>query len=311
MTVLQRSTEVELNAVMDLCFNVSCPHLFYVLQRSGHLSMWDVRASRPMQWHIRAHAGHTSQMRMSADPTRFLTSSRGSEVKLWDTRTLPSPASLQTYNQHPSEKLALGCDFLRYEEFVVTGSDDEFAYVYETNTGILAKKVPLAPGQVVTACAEEPGSWSFFVVYINGRYFGLVDTDGQDIAHSFTSSEQIKAHYSKEAWNTALSRNTDRVLVAARFAQAPVAINYEQMMAIVRDSDLPVCKMLMRDLTAEYEANIKASTPRLVRDLQAFFEKSLRAHSSPPPPPTPPSGFITKERTRQRGKFSVFHPACE
>lgn len=319
LTVLPRCEEVQLNAVMDLCFSPASPFQFYVLQRSGHLSMWDVRVSRPKQWHARAHSGHTSSMKASQDSTRLLTSSRGSEVKLWDTRRMFSSSDLvphlQIFNQHPSEKLALGCDFLYFEQFVISGSDDESVYIYETATGRLAKKVKLAPGQVVTATGVEYGSMSFFAVYMNGRHFGLVDTEGDsEIVHGYTSSEQIKARYSKEAWDAAFSRNTDRVLVTARLVQDSVAINYEQMMAAIRDSELPACKKLMHDLTAEYEANVKASTPRLVRDLQHFFSQSHRSAAKPTPPPShspqEPSGptFIRKEQSTLTTKMRLFQP---
>jgi hypothetical protein len=188
---------------------------------------------------------------------------------------------VQIYNQHASEKLGLGFDFLNYERLIVTGSDSFFASVYETLTGQLVQQIPLAPGQVQTACAVDPGSLSFYAVFMNGRYLGVVDTEGPDILHDFSSSEQIKAMYSKNAWDEVYSRNMDRLLQASRAAQQTVPINYDEMLAIVRDSELPICKQLLRDLVGEYEANIKASTPQLVQAFQDFYAKTHNIEPMP------------------------------
>ena len=276
--VLPQDPAVELNAVMDLTFAPATDGVFYVLQRSGHLSLWDVRAPRLRQWHTKCHTGRTSSMKTCQDSVHVVTSSRGSELKLWDVRCMSASNSVrnyvQVYNRHASEKLALGFDFLNYEEFLVTGSDSFFASVYDTLTGRLVQQIPLAPGQVQTVCALDPGSLSFYAVFMNGRYLGVVDTEGPDLLHDFASPEQIKAMYSKDAWDEVYSRNMDRLLEASRAAQQTVPINYDEMLAIVRDSELPICKKLLRDLTSEYEANIRASTPQLVQAFQDFYAKT-------------------------------------
>lgn len=285
ITVLPQDPAVELNAVMDLVFAPATDGVFYVLQRSGHLSLWDVRAPRLRQWHTKCHTGRSSSMKASQDSVHVVTSSRGSELKMWDIRCMSSSNSVkryvQIYNQHASEKLGLGFDFLNYERLIVTGSDSFFASVYETLTGQLVQQIPLAPGQVQTACAVDPGSLSFYAVFMNGRYLGVVDTEGPDILHDFASSEQIKAMYSKNAWDEVYSRNMDRLLQASRAAQQTVPINYDEMLAIVRDSELPICKQLLRDLVAEYEANIKASTPQLVQAFQDFYAKTHNIEPMP------------------------------
>lgn len=278
ITVLPQDPAVELNAVMDLTFAPATDGVFYVLQRSGHLSLWDVRAPHLRQWHTKCHTGRASSMKTCQDSVHVVTSSRGSELKLWDVRCMSTSNSVkryvQIYNQHASEKLALGFDFLNYEQFLVTGSDSFFASVYNTLTGGLVQQIPLAPGQVQTVCALDPGSFSFYAVFMNGRYLGVVDTEGADLLHDFSSPEEIKAMYSKDAWDEVYSRNMDRLLEASRAAQQTVPINYDEMLAIVRDSELPICKQLLRDLAGEYEANIRASTPQLIRAFQDFYAKT-------------------------------------
>jgi len=79
--------------------------------------------------------------------------------------------------------------------------------------------------------------------------------------------------YSREAWEKTIFANIDRLLEAARAVQSDIAVSYEQIMPIVRGSDLPICKVLIQELEAEYEMNINANTPGLVRDIQAFYGK--------------------------------------
>ena len=262
---------------MDLNFDPNHPCIFYVLQRSGHLSLWDIRAKRILQWQTRCHLGRTSFLKICSDSLHIATSARSSEIKLWDIRTLSAGNSvnryIQIYNKHMSEKLALGFDFLQYERFIVTGSDSLNALIYDTLTGEPVQQVALGPGQVNTVCALNSGALSFFVVYMDGKYLGIVDSEGPTISHEFTSTEQIKAMFSKEAWDEVLSRNVDRLLEATRAVQQTVGINYDEMFATVRNSDLPKCKQLVGDLTSQYEANIKASTPRLVQAFQQYFDQ--------------------------------------
>lgn len=183
---------------------------------------------------------------------------------------------MRIYNQHASEKLALGFDFLMDEKMLVTGSDSFYAYIYDVLTGELVKRIKLAEGAVVSTIASSTDDLPFYTIYHSGAHLGLVDTEGPDIVHEFSNTEQIKEMYSKEAWEKAMIRNVDRVLQAARAVQSDIAVNYEQMMQVVRGSDLPICKGLIYDLEQEYEANMKACTPSLVRDLQAFYARTER-----------------------------------
>lgn len=277
ISVMPRDSDVELNAIMDMAFDPAQASIFYVLQRSGHLSLWDIRTPRLRQWHTKCHNHRTSFLKVCQDSTHMVTAARGNEIKMWDLRRVEGSDSvhhyLQIYNKHVSEKLALGIDFLNYERFLVTGSDSFYAVIYDTLTGEVVQKVSLGPGQVGTVCAQTSDAFSFYAVFMNGKYLGLVDTAGASLQHDYTSAEQIKALYSKEAWDEVLSRNVDRLLEASRAAQQTVAINYDEMLAIVRGSDLVVCKKLLNDLTEQYEANIQASTPQLVQAFQAFYTR--------------------------------------
>ena len=276
---------MEINAVMSLEFDLHQAAVFYLLQRSGHLTVCDIRTPSLRQLHVYCHRGRPSTLRTSQNSHFIATSARGHEIKLWDLRRISEPDALnlhvQIYNQHESAKLPLGFDFLQNEKYIVTGSDAFYAHVYETLTGVLVRSMKIAPGQVVTTTATERDALSFYVVHSNGMTWGKVDTDGEDITHEFTSSEQIKEMYRHEAWETSLTKNNDKVLAAARCVQSNIGTNYEQMMNIIRGSDLPICKDALSALTMDYEACIEACTPRLVRDLQAFYAKSMKFAAEP------------------------------
>lgn len=270
---------VDINAVMSLEFDLHQAAVFYLLQRSGHLTICDIRTPSLRQLHSYIHRGRPSTLRVSQNSNYIATSARGNEIKLWDLRHIPEPDAvtqyIQLYNQHESAKLPLGFDFLLDERYIVTGTDCFYAQIYETLTGVLVERVKVAPGQVVTATAAERDSLGFYVVHSNGVRWGKVDTDGEDKTHEFTSGEQIKEMYRHQAWETALTKNNDKVLAAARSVQSNIGTNYEQMMTIVRGSELPICKEALRDLTRDYEASIQAFTPKLVRDLQEFYAKAV------------------------------------
>ena len=277
MAVLPQYSDLELNAVMALEFHPQQPHLFYALQRSGHLTLCDTRTPSMKQWHTCVHSYRASSLRLCHYSEMMATSARGSEIKLWDWRGGSRPNAVdqyvQIYRQHESQKAALGFDFLVDEQFLVTGSDSYYAHIYNTLSGVLVESVKVAPGPVINATAFAHSNLNFYILYRNGQNLGLVDTEGPSIVHKFANCDEIKALYSREAWEKTIFANIDRLLEAARAVQSDIAVSYEQIMPIVRGSDLPICKVLIQELEAEYERNINANTPGLVRDIQAFYGK--------------------------------------
>lgn len=278
MLVLPQYSDVELNVVMALEFHPQQPHIFYALQRSGHLNLCDIRTPSMHQWHACVHRYRASSLRLCHYSETMATSARGNEIKLWDWRGGSKPNAVdqyvQIYKQHESQKAALGFDFLVDEQFLVTGSDSFYVHIYNTLSGVLLKTVRIAPGPVMNIIAFARSNLNFYAIYRNGQSFGLVDTEGPSIVHKFTNSEEIKALYSREAWEKTIFRNIDRLIEAARMVQSDIPVSYEHIMPIVRGSDLPICKTLIQELDAEYEVNIKVSTPNFVRDIQAFYRKA-------------------------------------
>ena len=265
---------MDLNALMSTEFHPLHPHLLYVFQRSGHMSVCDIRTAEMTQVHFLCHNSRGSGLKVCNSMERVVTSARGSEIKMWDIRKIQgSEAYVQIYNKHESEKLALGFDLVLDERVLVTGSDSFYAYVYDLLTGQLLETIKLAEGSVVSTVGTSPSTFSFLCLHRSGQSLGLVDTSGPSILHKFSSSEQIKAMYSQWAWEKAIIHNADRVLSIGRTVQTDIPVNYDHILEVVRASQLPICKTLIKDLEMEYDVYMKECTPRLVRDLQEFYEK--------------------------------------
>ena len=261
---------MEVNAVMDL--NFVTDSVFCVLQRSGHITLCDLRCSRLAKHHWLGHAGRASALKLCKDTLRFVTSARGSEAKLWDVRKA-SRGCVCRFNQHISENAPLGFDFLKFEQYLAIGSDDERACIYEMSTGRLVHNVKMGTGIVRTVCAVDEGSLSFYVSFMSGRYLGLVDCEGDDISHEASSQEDISKKFANEAWDAVTGKYTERILSVIRLVQHNVPFGYENWMHVIRQSELPACKQLLRDLSAEYEMQLQAAMPRIEVEIQRFMAR--------------------------------------
>lgn len=266
--------EMEINVIMDLAFQPESDSCFYTLQRTGRLSIGDLRIRDLIQWTTLLEMPRPSTMKTMENSYQIVISARESQIKLWDIRTT-SPICVQRYCQHKSESLPLGFDFLCYGKYLASGSDDGHAYIYETLTGHLLRKLKLGNGQVQSCCAESPDSLSFFTSFDNARYLGLIDTEGLNSVHEHTSTEQIKETYRKIAMDTALSKFTQRLVIQARRLVAGAPFGHNNWLEILRTSEEKESKDLMREIDEEYLRQLENSTPHLVRDLTDFYARSI------------------------------------
>lgn len=264
--------EAELNVLMDLVFLPESDSCFYMLQRSGRLSLADLRVRDYIQWTSQLGMVKPARMKILENHHQLLISARGSEIKLWENRTTPVTC-LQRYCEHKSDGLPLGFDTLLYEKYLVTGSDDGYAYIYEISTGCLMRKIKLGSGQLQSCCAESPDSLSFFVSFEDSRYLGLVDTEGIDHIHEFASTTQIKEMYKKKAWDVALSKFTQRLAVHMQHLMGGTPYGQNNWIVVLRASEEKESKILLADIEAEYSLQLAACSPALVRDLTAFYQR--------------------------------------
>ena len=273
---LQDALEIE--AIMDLSFiSETC---FLGLQRCGYIMVGDLRVPGLFQHRKKMHSGRGSFITLSEFPYRFVTSARADGAKLWDLRSFPGDPEVmdcvQHYNKHTSRHVPLGHDFLRYEKFFVTGSDDGQAHIYDTLTGQLVHQLKLSSERAQHCCAEASDSLSFFASFFNARYFGLVDVEGELISHLPKTTGEIKDEYNKLAWDEAISQYSDQVLKIVRSNPGRLPMTYDEWLDIVRTNQDVTSQQLAEHIRAAYHDALKASTPSLVRDMNRLYQEKER-----------------------------------
>lgn len=265
MFVHPNHTEMELNVLMDLAFCPGSEFCCYLLQRSGRLSLADLRVKDLLQWTVLLDLPKPSQMKLMENGYQLVISARESQIRLLDLRTSPL-ASVQRYCQHKSESLPLGFDFLAYGKYIVSGSDDGCAYVYEVCTGRVVRKVRLGNGQVQACCAESADSLSFFVSFNNSRTLGLVDTAGiefRPIPHSQSEKEQ-------KAWNFAIGKFSNELILHIQSLDNSISFNYERLMTALRTAEDQASKELLGRIEGEYQRQLEALEPAVRSDFPSF-----------------------------------------
>lgn len=299
MVPLPTQEALEIEAIMDLAFQTGSETCFYALQRCGFLMIGDLRSSEVFQCRTRVHCGRGSFLKASEVPTRFLTSARSDGAKLWDLRRFSSHTQptdyLQKYSQHTSQHVPLGHDFLRFEKFLVTGSDDGQAYIYDTLTGTLQRQLKLSSERTQHCCGEAVDSLSFYASFFNARMLGYVSTDGPLITHLPKSTREIKDEYNKLAWDTAISQYSDQVLMVVRSSPGRLPTTYDQWLDIVRANQDEASQLLAERIREAYTEALKASTPALVRDMSRFHQEKEKCKTVP-------------KRGKKRGKRSSLAP---
>lgn len=100
---------------------------------------------------IVAHGKKVNVALFTKDNTQILTAGRDNSIRLWDTRVYADcrqtickkntidPKVLQVYNQHQCEGYNVSTCFMGNEKYIITGSEDNNAYIYETETGKVVK----------------------------------------------------------------------------------------------------------------------------------------------------------------------------
>jgi WD40 repeat protein len=281
MVPLPVQEALEIEAIMDLAFQIGSETCFYALQRCGFVVCGDLRCPDIFQFRKRVHYGRGSFLETSESPNRLLTSARGDGAKLWDLRRFadcPEASNyLQKYNQHTSQHVPLGHDFLRFEKFFVTGSDDGHAYIYDTLTGELVKQLKLSSERAQHCLAESVDSISFFASFYNARILGYVSTEGPLITHLPNSTKEIKDEYSKLAWDAAISQFSDQVLKMVRSNPGRLPTTYDQWLDMVRTNQDEASQRLAEKIREAYNEVLKSSTPRLVRDMNQFHQEREKA----------------------------------
>ncbi|KAG2374516.1 hypothetical protein C9374_010800 [Naegleria lovaniensis] len=148
-----------LNTINSLLTLHRSPHIVYSASRDGCLRMYDTRSlvfnsntgvnTVKPKFKIKAHNGKMNQLQITNDDLYLLSSGRDSTMRLFDVRKLPSttlnevssldPFVVQTYSQHECKSYNVSSCFFKEEKYVLTGSEDNKIYIYDTWSGKLVR----------------------------------------------------------------------------------------------------------------------------------------------------------------------------
>ena len=125
---------------------------------------------------LEAHGKKVNMAQFNMDNTQLLTAARDSSLKIWDIRTISGgtkePTVLKTFNKHSCVGYNISAKYFGNEKYILTGSEDNKAYIYEIESGNVVKVLDGHPNVVhlldskddhtiATTCIENV-SWVFF-----------------------------------------------------------------------------------------------------------------------------------------------------
>ena len=268
-----------MNSVQGISFS-QAEDSFFTVTREGTLTGFDLRTFQPTFFPVspsqfQCHSSKANNVQVSDSGVHLLTSARDSAIRLWDLRRLASPC--QEYAQHTCKMFPISAKFLYNERCVVTGSEDHCAYIYDTLTGIVVKRVEI--GTAVTQ--TEPVSsedLAFFVILYQHQRLGLVDVSGTDTHIEQPSAEESLRERMKTSMQEALWETSNQIYEHLRTISRYSMIGYGNLLEVLQDS-----------------ATTNSRSRDLLREIHSKYEwKMAHAEVPPPPPPSPsPSASLS------------------
>lgn len=156
---LKTEKDTSMNTVNGLCFLSQSNTQFVSGHRHGFVKFWDIRQNdQTAVGHFQAHDAKLNSIELSQCDRFVLTCGRDSSIHLWDRRKcFLDDQPLQTFDAHKCEHFNINASFLS-DDFIVTGSEDGFAYIYDTFSGALQSKCASSGGSVVQSVSPGPSS---------------------------------------------------------------------------------------------------------------------------------------------------------
>lgn len=231
-------------------------------------------------------------MQLASNGLHLLTSGRDSCIRLWDLRKIgASLPPVQTYASHRCKMYPIGAKFLYGDQFIVTGSEDNSAYLYETVSGEVARKVEL--GAVTHTEPAACHDLSFYVVLYRNQRLGLVDVSGEDILPELPSIEEQQRDRMKEAMQTALWEASSEIYQHLRVIGRYNMVGYGNLLEALQST-----------------AHTDEGSRRLLAHIQVQYERKLaQSYLQLPPIALRETHSPTKLRNRD-GKWPDVRVEC-
>ena len=163
-----------LSTVNSLGFMKKNPNLFVVGLRSGEVKIFDSRSNNNNIGLVncfKAHYKKLNTVKLNNSDNYLLTSGRDSLLRLWDVRKLPNVNDdeksiinnrkyINEYNKHKCNGYNIECNYFLNEKYLITGSENNNIYVYNTLNPEDYFKIPTQQ-KCINLIKPVPNSYSF------------------------------------------------------------------------------------------------------------------------------------------------------
>lgn len=212
----QSDFQEEINVVSALATHPNTSFHFISGARDGKISLWDVRCPQTLQWRFLAHTGKLSSLNYSESGCRLLSSGRDSSIRLWDYRKLPASETLlsdyvQQYTGHVTFGHWVPASFLNHDQYVLTGSEVNKVFIYDTHTGQLEKTITLGTSKVIFTI-PVPDSIAFYYVNLSTQTLGLCDVSGEPVRPQDQTPVQIHQQFLREKMHEVMLDYSDVII---------------------------------------------------------------------------------------------------
>lgn len=218
----------------------------------------------------------------------MLSSGRDSSIHLWDLRRIgPGVPALQTYASHVCRMYPIGAKFLYDGRFIVTGSEDNAAYIYGVVDGAVARKVEMAcPVTQTEPTASD--DLSFYMILYRNQRVGLVDVAGKDVEPELPSIETQQRERMKSAMQTTLWEFSNQIFQHLRVIGRHNMVGYGSLLEALQTTAQTDqgSQQLLAAIQEQYERKLAQTFTQLPRITGHFSSTQPRQvfHRSPDTP---------------------------
>lgn len=181
----------------------------------------------------------------------------------------------------------ISAKFLYDGRFIVTGSEDNAAYIYRVVDGAVARKLDMACP--VTQTEPTAGyDLSFYVILYRNQRLGLVDVTGKDADPELPSIEEQQREKMKSAMQTTLWELSNQIFQHLRVIGRHNMVGYGNLLEALQTTAHtdPGSQQLLAQIQERYERKL-AHTCVHLPPIAGSFSTTQRSVKQVPPRPLP------------------------